>query len=195
MNLTFQPEGHVYRIDGEVVPSVTQILAPLYDFSAIPPDVLERKSAIGVAVHAATELIDLDDLDESTVDPAIEGYLDAYRQFLEDEKPEWIYSEQPFGHRVWRFAGTLDRHGRMRDGLTTIDLKSVAELSPAVGPQTAAYEVLRQHHDEDETPAARYALQLKPSGKYVLKQYRDADDARVFASLLSVHHWRGKHGI
>lgn len=193
--LTLDVATHTYRLDGEVVPSVTQILAPLYSFDRIPPDVLERKSAIGVAVHSATELIDIDDLDESTVDPAIVGYLDAYRQFLADEQPEWIYSEQQFAHRIWRFAGTLDRFGRMRDGLAMLDLKTVAELSPAVGPQTAAYEFLRQHHDEDESSAARFALQLKPNGRYVLQQYRDADDARVFASLLSVHHWRSKHGI
>ena len=61
--LTFDPEKHEYRINGVLVPSVSQILAPLYDFSKIPRDVLERKRQIGTAIHKAIELDLLGDLD------------------------------------------------------------------------------------------------------------------------------------
>lgn len=196
MNLTFEAETHTYRLDGAVVPSVTQLLERVYEgvYANIPAAILERKSAIGTAVHLATELIDADDLDESSVDPVLVPYLDAYREFLAAEKPQWTMSETPLAHPLWRYAGTLDRAGILRDEHSIIDIKTVAQLHPAIGVQVAAYDLLHQHHISRPTPAKRYALQLKPDGTYRLKPYADPDDYRVFLALVSVYNWVSKHG-
>lgn len=195
MRLTFDAESHVYRLDGDVVPSVTQLLSDLYGGSLdrIPEAILDRKRAIGVAVHAASELIDDGALDEDSVDPVIAGYLDGYRAFLDKERPAWSLSETPMGHPTWRYAGTVDRIGELRGDPAIVDLKTVAQLHPAIGVQTAAYDLLRQHEFSTPTPARRYALQLKPNGTYRLMPYTDPDDYRVFLSLIGLHNWKVKH--
>lgn len=196
MNLTFQDDGHVYRLDGEIVPSVTQLIEGVYAgaYDRIPEAILERKSAIGVAVHFGTELIDADELDESSVDPVIVPYLDAYREFLAREKPQWTMSERALAHPTWRYAGRLDRAGIVREKQSTVDVKTVAQLHPAIGVQTAAYDLLYQHAVSRPTPSQRFALQLKPDGTYRLVPYTEPDDYRVFLALLSVHNWVKKHG-
>lgn len=195
MRLDFDPIDHAYFLDGVRVPSVTQLIDPLYDFTGIPPETLRRKAAIGTAVHAASELIDADDLDDESVDPAIEGYLDGYRKFLDEVQPELLQSEQKIAHPVWRYAGTLDRLWRIEGCLAIGDLKTVAarDPSPLIGVQLAAYDLLRQYGDDAPEKALRFALQLKPDGTYKLHQYTEQDDYRMFMSLLTIHHWRAQH--
>ena len=76
--LLFDEVSHTYTAGGVVVPSVTQILAPLNDLSFIGPEVLAYKRALGTAVHKATELYDLGELDESSVADVVRPYLDAW---------------------------------------------------------------------------------------------------------------------
>lgn len=195
MNLTFDAATHTYRLDGRVVRSVTQLIAQLYRgaFDNIPEAILDRKRDIGVAVHAATELIDADDLDEASVDPAIAGYLEAYRKFLRVEKPEWSMSETQLGHPTLGYAGTLDRAGLVRDSISIVDIKTVVTLHPAIGVQLAGYDILRQHAHSTPMPAKRYALQLRPDGTYKLVPYAHADDYKVFLSIVSLHNWMEKN--
>ena len=50
VDFTFDPERHLYLVDGRPVPSVTQVLHSARlaaDYSMVPPDVLERKRIIG----------------------------------------------------------------------------------------------------------------------------------------------------
>lgn len=194
--LTFDAETHTYRLGGEVIPSVTQVLESIYAdaYSGIPAAIIDRKSEIGRVVHAASELIDQDDLDDESVDPAIAGYLDAYRDFLRAVEPVWTHSERQLAHPTWRFAGTLDRCGLIDGHLSIVDLKTTVNLHPAVGLQLAGYDVLHQHNDPSAGELAkRYALQLKPDGTWKLVPFAESDDYRVFQSLLTVHHWRAKH--
>jgi len=195
VNLAFDAGTHTYRLNGRVVPSVTQLIAQLYRgaFDCVPEAILDRKRDIGLAVHAATELIDVDDLDESSVDPAITGYLDAYRAFLRAERPKWVMSETRLAHPLLGFAGTLDRSGFLRKEVSIVDVKTVAELHPAVGVQTAGYDLLHQHANDTRAHAKRYALQLRPDGTYKLQPYLSPDDYRVFLSIVSLHNWISKH--
>ena len=45
--LTFDEAAHEYRLDGRRLPSVTQLLAPLVDYSKVPRETLERAQALG----------------------------------------------------------------------------------------------------------------------------------------------------
>src|SRR5450755_787122 len=94
-SFTFDAEAHEYRLAGLVLPSVTQIIAPLTDYSGIPADVMEFARARGQAVHLACELDDKKDLDESTLDPQLLGYVTAWRAFARDFKPRWGTIEEP----------------------------------------------------------------------------------------------------
>jgi len=201
--LSFDAARHEYRVAGRVVPSVTQILAPLYDFASIPPGVLERKRQIGDAVHAAIALEAMgEELDPESIDPEIVGYLDGWRSFVRERHYTPILSEAKVYHRALRYAGTLDGAGTLdaggKDGRVTalLDAKATYELHPAVGPQTAAY--LAAAHDcglLPKTVKARYALHLRPDGTYGLDQLSEASDFAVFQSALTLLNFKRRHNL
>lgn len=191
MALHFDEKSHTYTLDGRVVPSVTQIIAPLYEgaFDLINAERLERKRNLGRALHYATELDDVGNLDESTLSEALRPYLSAWRTFRDDHKVQVIAAEQPLAHSAFFFAGTIDRMLLIDGSIWKIDLKTTAELHRAVGVQLAGYSFLggaAEHHG---------ALRLLPDGTYRLHPFdRDLpDDRRCFLGLLALNNWRKKY--
>ncbi len=192
--LTYDDASHTYRMHGVIVPSVTQILAPLSDFSGVPADVMASASAFGSAVHKMCELYDRDQLDESTLDPELQPYLNAWRQFYLDSGAHWDGIEEVVYHPTMRYAGTLDRRGFLSKGPSTglyvVDIKTTAELYPSVGPQLAAY---RQAMGKENY--GRMAVQLMQDGTYNVKIYHSPGDWPVFASLVTLNNWCNQHDI
>jgi hypothetical protein len=76
--LTFDEPTHTYRLDGAVVPSVTQILEPIRRELGGYEDVLEYKRSIGKALDLAIELHEKNDLDFATLDPAVVPFFEAW---------------------------------------------------------------------------------------------------------------------
>lgn len=92
--LTFDPEKHVYRLDGEKLPSVTGVLEPLNDFSGVPADVLKRAADFGTAVHLMAKLHFDDQLDEDDLDENLAGCHKALKKWEKDHNPlEQEYQE------------------------------------------------------------------------------------------------------
>lgn len=54
-DIKFEEDGHRYMLGTMQLPSVTQLLKPLYDFSSINPIVLENAAKRGTEVHYAIE--------------------------------------------------------------------------------------------------------------------------------------------
>lgn len=188
--LTFDEATHTYCHNGNVVPGVTTILAPLSNFDRVPPAVLSAASAFGTAVHMATELDDQGLLDESALDPALVPYLEAWRKFSQQLDVQWDAIEERVYHPTFRYAGTLDRRGYVGGVQTVLDIKSSAVLYPSVGPQLAAYQ-----HACPTPSAQRMGLLLKPDGTYEAKTYTDPTDWPMFCSLMTVRTWCKKHSI
>lgn len=196
--LTFDEPSHTYRYAGAVVPSVTQIIAPLSDYSMIAPDVLKRAQALGTAVHRMTELHDRDDLDEDSLGEEFHGYLAAWKKFRADTSfvPQTIESRSC--DKLRGFAGTSDRTGIVRNKigksrLAVIDIKKMLVLGPQIGVQLAAYQHL--HTAAGALVLDRYALGLHADGTYRLKQYEDTLDMPTFFALLTYYNYRMKHGL
>jgi hypothetical protein len=189
--LTFDEETHTYRVNGKVVPNVTRILKPLIGYEGVQAWMLERKSAIGKAVHKATELWDADDLDEEALDPILRPYLDAYKLFFDQVKPTWRRTERPVYHARFGYAGTLDREGLVFDEPAVVDLKCTVDITPAVGVQTAAYGAPIEA--EDGIKRKRYALQLRPDRTYRLEPMEDASDFQTFLACLSLHNFKERY--
>lgn len=196
--VAFDPDRHEYRVAGRLVPNVTRILGSLYDFSSVPPAVLEQKRAIGVAVHRAIEFDLADDLDDATIDHRIEGYIAAWRKYRRERKYRHVHSERRVFHPGFNYAGTLDLFGhglgyRNKPAPLLIDLKTTFDVHPAVALQTAAY----QNALAVEYPAAktseRMALQLKPDGNYREHWFQDPKDWPVFLAFLTTENWKGLH--
>lgn len=191
MSLSFDADTHTYRLDGQVLPSVTTILAPLSDYSGIPEAVLRRKAQLGTAVHAACQMHAENDLDEEWLTqnlPEVVPYLEAWKMFLVESQARVHAMEVRGYHPVHRYAGTLDLLADIRGERWLIDIKTTVSIQPAVGPQTAAYAALQQ-----EPPARRGVLQLQPTGRFKLKELISPKDWPTFLALLTIHHWKAEN--
>ena len=184
--LTFDEARHEYRLLGGVVPSVTQILAPLVDLSGIPRAVLDAKRQLGQDVHYACQLLDEGDLDEDSVEEQIEPYLQAYKRFKADTGAVVLLNEQRVADPLLLYAGTLDRVMGIKDEKWLVDLKTCISTPLAVGPQTAAY--LRALGDTSVT--RRAALRLRPDGTYRLDALTEPNDWSAFMACLTLHRFK-----
>lgn len=188
--LHFDEADHVYSVGGVVLPSVTQLLKPIApDFSMVPPDVLERKRALGVAVHLACELLDNGELDE--LDDALAPYVDAWQLFKQQTGALILMNEQRLHHPVMQYAGTLDRLANLLGGIWMLDIKTAAEPAPVYGPQLSGYvELLRANDKAMREPIRRGTVHLRPDGTYRLHEYKQPNDLAAFMACLSLNQWK-----
>lgn len=191
--LTFEADSHTYRVGGTRLPSVTEILAPIVDYSMVPPDVLAAAAEFGRNVHLATHLYDLGELDFEQLDPALDPYVRAWARFMEESGAVVIASEQPVVHAKLGYAGTPDRVLAWRDRLVVPDLKSTSVVPRSVGPQTVAYARAYQAMRGGRVPA-RYCIHLRADGTYRAHARRDPADWSMFLSCLNVYRFNHPHG-
>lgn len=189
--LEFDPEAHAYTVDGRPVPSVTQVLSIVHDFSMIPPDVLAAAAEFGQHVHEACDLYDRGELDEGSLDPALAPYLRAWRDFLQESGAQVIASELRVYHETLGYAGSPDKVLWWRERVVIPDIKSTAVVPYLVGSQTAAYAKSYQSMHGGKDPQ-RYCIHLKPDGSYQAYQRRDPADWSNFLSCLNVYKLREK---
>ncbi len=192
MELDFDPDTHVYKAEGVVIPSVTGIIAGLNDFRFVDPDVLHASAAFGTAVHRMCELYDQDNLDMDSLSPALLPYLTAWQRFLIETNALILEIEQRYFHKSLGYAGTLDRLLQINGRKVLVDIKTVSRLSPVVGIQLAAYQNLLAANTE-HVYVDRAAVRLLDDGTYRFQMYTDVTDWPVFVSLLTLHSWRRKH--
>jgi hypothetical protein len=190
--LLFDKPSHRYTVDGVAIPSVTEILAPLNSFRFVAADVLRSARDLGTAVHLACELDDQGVLDESTLAPALGGYLAAWRLFRAEHSTHWLMVEAAVFNPQMGYAGTVDRYGFVDGQKTVLDIKTGWALYPAVGPQLAAYA---KAIPQASPCTQRMAVLLKPTGRYEARSYKSAMDWAVFASLLTLRSFCQLHKI
>ena len=178
--LEFNEEKHEYSIDGVKIPGVTEILSPITasGYSKINPMVLEHAALKGTLVHEWCEMYDYGCAEESMPTELI-GYCQAYAEFCEVYKPEWIGIEEMVSYKDW-FAGRIDRFGIL-NGVerALIDIKTIQSPSTknhiSVCCQTAAYV-----YALEEWEANRYALYLRSDGTFRLMDCREFEEKNGF---------------
>jgi hypothetical protein len=115
--VAFDKESHTYSLDGERLPSVTQVLgASVIDFSRIPPSILNAAMARGTAVHAAAHYFNESDLDVAAFErdyPTYWPYLSAWIDFRRDSGFQLATSLEQIGSlsHVKRYAVQLRKDG------------------------------------------------------------------------------------
>ncbi len=191
--LTFDEATHTYRWDGNLVPGVTSVLAPITDYSMVPRDVLEKASRFGKIVHHATALLDEGLLDPTSISPVVQPYLDAWTNFCIDHSCVWEDVEKPMYSIDMGFAGTPDRIGIIDDEEGVVDIKTTYQLMPSVGPQLAAYSHLK--FGNKSTLKARWGVKLNEDGTYLAHRYHDGNDLATFASCLTLHRFCQRHKL
>ena len=120
--ITYNEEGRAFW-NGVRVPRTTEICVLLAPREWKADEYYLRK---GVLIHRITEWNDSGELDESTVDPLLRDYLDAYRRFLRDNRFAVISREHKFFHPKYKYCGRVDMYGRFeaKSWAWVIDIKS-----------------------------------------------------------------------
>ncbi len=184
MTLTFDPKTHIYKVTGEVWPSVTQILKDMGFINATW--FTEHSRERGSLAHLIIKWHCEDVLDIETVDPVLWPYLDAWDSFVTDTGFVSDAVEVPLYNANYRFAGTPDQIGKLYAAPSVIDYKTGA-MTPATGLQLAGYELLTGRC------LKRYGLQLTDKGKYKLTPFKDRNDRQVFLAALACWQWIRNH--
>ncbi len=195
MNLTFDAEKHEYRMNGEIVPSVTHICRLLnYDAAEGNVNKWLRDYAAdrGSRIHAYCAAVDYgEELDE--VDADCVGYVEAYIRFLRDFKPDWTGVERIVGNERARYAGTLDRVGYMEDRGVLLDIKTGSRINHAYcAAQLQLYQAALSWMDEDEVRDL-LVLQLAKDGTYKLYDMSGAS-REIMESCLSLNNYSNFKG-
>lgn len=189
----FNAGRHEYRVGGVLFPSVTQVLDPLEDWSAVPASILRAAADFGDHVHKACHLHDTGTLDWSSLDAELIPYVEQYQLFLEETGAVVLASELRVAHEGLRYAGTLDKLLLLHDHESLVDLKTTAVVPRTVGPQTAGYAQAVQPSSmrSSRLMKRRYCLHLQ-ADKYRLIPQRDPTDINVFHAALTLYHWQNK---
>lgn len=182
--LIFFDDRHEYQVDGEIVPSVSEILRFISRevYGDVTQFRLDHAADRGHNVHSACE--QLDRFGSAEIDAEIEPYINAYIQFRKDHKPAWSKIEHAMHSQKYGFAGTLDRYGMIGNKAVILDIKSSYKVETAlVGAQLNAYRILAEGNGMpvDEL----YVLHLRKDGTYKLIQ--PLIDERVFMACLTLH--------
>ena len=180
-DFTFDEALHRYTLDGVVLPSVTQIMKPLYDFSAVNPDILRRAGEFGTAVHKTVELYLNDDLDEDALDSPLYGCLLAFKAWQLDNFDidlDGARLEQFSYHKKLKYAGTPD----IETDQFIIDLKSRKCNPLNDGIQLAAYDNMTGSGKRD-----RYVVELNQDTSYVFTKLPTRGMFEKFRYLLDYY--------
>lgn len=183
--LTFDAAKHVYRYDGRVVPSVTQILDPLQELDGVPRAILEAAREFGSHVHLACHLLNIGKLDLDTLDEALVPYVADWQSCLTQTGMTVIESETRLYNRHLGYAGTPDSIVEWQRTSWVVDLKS-GVVPWTVGAQLAAYQ-----HARPIRPRRRLCVQLTGNG-YKLHEQKDLADFNLFLSALNIYKAREK---
>ena len=190
MNLTYNDSNHEYKLDGMIIPSVTQVLkgAGLVSLDFVNEQLLEEKADLGKKVHLTTELYDNGTLDLDELHPTLKAYLDSWIKFKEDFHFISTAIELQLFHKLYRYAGRIDRVGLANGVLTLIDIKSgIHTKTHAI--QTAAYTLLyNQDKKKGEQIKKRFTVYVKPEG-YKVEGNKGANDQNIFLSALTIHNF------
>lgn len=187
-NLVFFDSSHTYEIDGEEIPSVSELTRFISRevYGDVSQFHLDNAGERGRAVHKALEVLDKYGEVECAED--IAPHIKAYLQFRKDHVVEWKYIEKPICSPDKRYAGTLDCYGKVDGVPTLLDFKTTASIDPQHRTMYTAAQNLYRKAMQD--PVERLLiLQLKKDGTYKLYELPIEDELAEACLLL---HYRLK---
>lgn len=192
-------EKHEYLLNGVRIPGVTEILkeAGLSDLSMVNPEVLERNSAFGTAVHKMIELYCKGTLDFESLDPLLKPYLDCWKNFVEDYGYTAKVVEFQGFSETYRFGFTMDQLGQIANskipGNALVDIKT-GHPYPSHKYQMGGYTIAAGK--EYRNIILLYLNpEYKPRGYKVVFATNNKREQGVFLSALSLYNVRKEEGL
>ena len=181
--ITLDEDSHKYTVDGEPVPSVSEITRFISReiYGEISQYTLENAAARGTKVHKATE--SLDHYGSVEADEETAPYLEAYIKFRREHKVKWIHIEWMLDYKD-QFCGTLDRTGEIDGVETLVDIKTSSSLQKVLyTAQLSLYMMLARENGYE--PKKMLILHLMKDGNYKLVELQE--DQTLAESLLYLH--------
>lgn len=102
--LTFDEASHIYRLNGDIIPSVSKLMEPLKDqcYGGISKRTLENAAIKGSAVHNSIEnwiKFGIDDIPSEH-----RGYFNGFVEWWKQYKPRVFGSEVRIYHKLMRYT-------------------------------------------------------------------------------------------
>lgn len=192
-DLIFHGKGHVYMLDGERIPCVSELCRFLHReiYKDAPVWQMEAAAERGTAVHAATEQLDKTGTAEINDDYA--PYLEAYAAFIRDHDVSWKLIEYPSYHPEHRFAGTIDRYGKVDGFRTLLDIKTTYTVyKPLCSASLNLYRLMLEARGK--AVERLLILHLKKDGTYKLIPFEFDDSVPLALITLNTALKRRKRG-
>lgn len=203
--LIFYDKEHQYILNGEEVPSVSEIsrFASREVYGTVEQYTLDNACNRGSMVHKSTEV--LDKYNEVECNSLIEPYIRAYVKFRKDYGvKEYVAIEKQLASSTMKFAGTIDRIVLITETfankfkeqtkidisdkigkLAIIDLKSSSVIQKVLAQiQLNAYKKLATENNIGEI-GALIILHLHKDEKYKVHNF-EIDDT-LFMSCYNLH--------
>lgn len=112
MTFIYNEETRIHTLNGKVIPSVSQVIAPLSDFSMVSASVLARKTELGNQFHEACHLHIIDDLLFDSLDPDLvkpmNTFINWWSGFSDNYDNSNIVPETPGYHKTLKYCGKPD---------------------------------------------------------------------------------------
>jgi hypothetical protein len=167
-------------------------LIGITDFSKVPFERLEPARLKGDYVHELGRLYGIgikqgaQILDEASVEPEFQGYLEAIKAFYQNRVKRVIAVEEPVYDLKRGYAGTPDLIYEDPDGVICLDdYKTPLKIHPATKWQTAAYAVPAERIYRIKIDK-RHGVMLKADGTYLLDPHKNSlrQDFNSFMTIL-----------
>lgn len=174
--LTFYDENHVYEVDGQRIPSVSEVMrfASREVYSGVDQWRLDNAADRGTRVHDAT--LEIDARGNADVDADIVPYVDAYCKFKKKFCVYYIASELALADTHRWFAGRLDRCAIINKKCVLMDIKTSARIETRlVQAQLTAYAWLWERNRPEKLDEL-YALHLMGDGQFRFRRIERDDD-------------------
>ena len=203
--LVYNDRYHTYHLDGERLPSVTQILGVIRkpglekwrgDLGNAEADRVGREAAdFGTRVHSACELIANGVLHDGGPPHGADelACVEAYASWFNANVREVLACETRLASATHRYAGTVDLVAVLMTGETAvIDLKTSSMVDSGFGLQLEAYRRALMEQDGIE-PTRRLVVQMprKKPGHLEIHEFEPEtalDDWRAFLSASILWH-------
>lgn len=179
---------HQYTLDGKPVDGLTSTIKEAGLIRNSDPFYADR----GTKIHLATQYWDERVLDEETVDPQIQGYLESWKRFRKDQNYTPVEIEYPIYNPELKIASKIDR-------IPLLDIKGGIPEPWHILQIAFQWETLKSHHDWRLSHYGDYLwepkdIYLDPKGgppkvkTYTYSELREG--FRIYSSMLYFIRWR-----
>ena len=130
-NIVFDEEKHKYTIDGEELPSVTEICEPISfkKLDAVDRTIVAKAAMRGTAIHDMIgNYIYTGEFSDEEIPSELLPYTIAFANWWFTYKPIPLFNELLVGSKELGYCGTCDFVCKIDNKLTLIDFKTTSNL-------------------------------------------------------------------